>query len=159
MRTVVDDLARTRLAERFDAIVCVNVLEHITDEIGALENARRMLGEAGRLLLLVPACEAAFGTLDEADGHCRRYSRWTLTAALKATGYEVLLMRYMNMLGLIGWWWEGKVVRRRVHRPEALGVFDRLVPVMKTIERILRPPFGLSLLAVARRAGFLTDGT
>lgn len=43
VRTVADDLARASMAERFDAIVCVNVLEHIPDEIGALQNARRML--------------------------------------------------------------------------------------------------------------------
>ncbi|MDI6772776.1 MAG: class I SAM-dependent methyltransferase [bacterium] len=155
VRTVVDDLARASMAERFDAVVCVNVLEHIQDDIGALQNARRMLDEAGRLLLIVPAGEAAFGSLDEADGHFRRYSRPRLAAALKTAGYEIMEMRYMNMLGLIGWWWEGKVLRRRVHRPGPLGVFDRIVPVLKIIERILPPPFGLSLVTVARPSHIL----
>ncbi|MDQ7841270.1 MAG: hypothetical protein RDU83_09620 [bacterium] len=64
-------------------------------------------------------------------------------------------MRYMNMVGLIGWWWEGKVLRRRVHRPGPLGVFDRIVPALKIIERILPPPFGLSLVAVAQPSRIL----
>jgi SAM-dependent methyltransferase len=73
-----------------DSIVCLNVLEHIEDEHGALVNARRILeASRGRLILLVPAHPALYGPIDEKLGHFRRYTRKTLLAALARAGFRV----------------------------------------------------------------------
>lgn len=152
VRALVDDIVQTKLEEKFDSIICVNVLEHIVDDLGALRNMRKMLSDEGRLLLLVPAVPAVFGTVDEADGHYRRYTRRALSTKLESADFQVLQMRYMNLAGLVGWWWDGRVRKRRVHRTEALGLFDRLVPIFKNVERIVPPPVGLSLVVVAQPA-------
>ncbi|MCH8254097.1 MAG: class I SAM-dependent methyltransferase, partial [Gemmatimonadetes bacterium] len=60
---------------RFDTIVCLNVLEHIDDDIGSLEAMYSLLEPAGKLVLLVPAFPGLYGSLDRALGHYRRYTR------------------------------------------------------------------------------------
>ncbi|HET6277763.1 MAG TPA: class I SAM-dependent methyltransferase, partial [Candidatus Polarisedimenticolia bacterium] len=66
---------RAVAGQRFDTIICLNVLEHVDDDISALEAMRRLLAPAGRLVLLVPALPAIYGTMDRALGHHRRYTR------------------------------------------------------------------------------------
>src|SRR5262249_7085059 len=50
--------------ERLDTVVCLNVLEHIRDDVGALRTMRALLVPGGRLVLLVPAYRALYGTMD-----------------------------------------------------------------------------------------------
>jgi len=150
---VLDDLAETRLEETYDTIACVNVLEHIADDVRALRNLRRLMAADGRLVLLVPAVPGAYGTIDRADGHHRRYSRGELRTKLAETGFETIDLRYMNAPGLLGWWWEGRVLKRDLHSSQALTLLDRLVPLLMAIERVMPPPIGLSLVAAARPAG------
>ena len=50
--------------ERLDSIVCLNVLEHIEDDRTTLQNFASVLSPGGHLVLLVPALEALYGTLD-----------------------------------------------------------------------------------------------
>jgi len=58
----------------FDTVVCLNVLEHVDDDRGALENIRRVLAANGRAVVLVPHGPQIHGTLDEVLGHRRRYT-------------------------------------------------------------------------------------
>ena len=51
-----------------------NVLEHIEDDAAAVRRFRSVLPEGGRLVILVPALPALYGSIDEAIGHFRRYT-------------------------------------------------------------------------------------
>jgi len=102
------DLERTPppelAARRFDAIVAVNVLEHVTDDRAAVATLAALLRPGGRLLVYVPACPFAFGPLDRGLEHRRRYTRRTLTQILDAGGLAVAPRpAYVNRLGLIKW--------------------------------------------------------
>ena len=68
------------LRDYADAAVCLNVLEHIPDDVAAMRNIRASLMPGGRMIALVPAQRWLFGTLDERLGHCRRRGR-SLTRA------------------------------------------------------------------------------
>ena len=70
----------------FDAVVAGEVIEHIEDERGALEEATRVLRPGGVLALSVPANPAWFGPSDEWAGHVRRYTRDGLERAIADTG-------------------------------------------------------------------------
>lgn len=59
----------------FDAIMAINVIEHIQDDMEAVKNLHDLLKPGGRLLAYVPACQFAYGSVDEALGHYRRYTR------------------------------------------------------------------------------------
>jgi SAM-dependent methyltransferase len=134
----------------FDAIVCFNVLEHIRDDVAALARFGELLAPAGALLLLVPAHPALYGTLDRTFGHERRYRRSELESKLSSVGLRPEVLRHVNAIGAAGWLVQSRVLRRP-HLPHiGLSLYDRVVPIIRTLDRIPLP-LGLSLWAVARK--------
>ena len=143
-----------RLAgEGFDTVVLSNVLEHIEDDVGALRNFRSVLPAGGRLVLFVPALQAVFGGMDEAVGHHRRYEAPQLRAALDASGFELEHLRWMNLLGIPGWFLNSRLLRRRAMPPLQLRLFDAVAPLLAGAESRVELPIGLGLFAVARARG------
>jgi SAM-dependent methyltransferase len=141
-------------ARRFDSVVSVNVLEHIDDDRAAVGALASLLRPGGSLLVYVPACPFAFGSMDVALGHHRRYTRGSLRALLESAGLRVEQLRYMNRLGLMGWLVSGRLLRRRRLSPRLLGTFERVVSVARALDRLAAPlPLGLGLVARARLGG------
>ena len=134
----------------FDTVVCLNVLEHIENDVQALERLYELLQPGGHLLLFVPADQKLFGTMDTQVGHHRRYSAETLETAIRTAGFSVRQMSYHNVFGRLGWWFNGRVLKRR-HMPAAQArFFDLLVPILRRLEPS-NPRTGLSLVAVAEK--------
>jgi SAM-dependent methyltransferase len=95
----------------FDIVAAFDVLEHIADEAGVLGEIRGCLRPGGRLILTVPAHQSLWSAFDVASGHERRYTRATLTRALRRSGFAVEYMTYfMSLLFPMIW------VRRRLLR-------------------------------------------
>jgi len=138
------------VAERFDTIVCLNVLEHIEDDRGALAAMHRLLAPGGRLVLLVPALPFLYGSLDRALGHRRRYTRALLRQRYAAAGLAMRRLEYFNLAGVPGWWLVARVLRREVIPQSSLGLYDRLVPLFR-LERLLPWRIGQSLIAIGER--------
>jgi 2-polyprenyl-3-methyl-5-hydroxy-6-metoxy-1,4-benzoquinol methylase len=145
------DALRELKPERFDTVVCVNVLEHIEDDRHALAVLFEILEPGGRLLLHVPALSALYGTLDRNLDHYRRYSRKGLLSFLNETGFEVEQLNYCNLLATLGWFWNSRILRKSALENWPTILFDKLVPLIAAVERRLKPPFGMSLFAVARK--------
>ncbi|MFM7140366.1 MAG: glycosyltransferase [Alphaproteobacteria bacterium] len=135
---------------RFDTIVCLNVLEHVADDRGAVARLASMLEPGGRLIVLVPAHPRLFGTMDEAVGHHRRYGRGEMSRLMAEAGLEVESETYVNATSTAGWYLNGKLLKRRSVPGVQARVADMLVPVYR-VERRMGLPFGLSAIAVARR--------
>ena len=111
----------------------------------------KILPVGGTLILFVPALPALFGSLDEAVGHHRRYTPHSARALLEENGFDVACLEWMNLLGIPGWFVNGKVLRRRVLPELQLRIYDLLAPTLASLEARFRLPMGLSLLAVGRR--------
>jgi SAM-dependent methyltransferase len=142
----VEELRRHRL----DSIVCVNVLEHVKDDRGALERLRDSVVPGGRLLLYVPALSWLYGSLDRGLQHHRRYSRPALEEALAASGWRILHLSWMNVMGIPGWFLNSRVLRRKLLPVKQVSLYDRLTPLFRLEER-LKPPIGMSLVVAAER--------
>jgi SAM-dependent methyltransferase len=149
------DLADSRLRGLarfgFDTVTCVNVLEHIPADEAALSNFHAILRPGGHLLLLVPTGPWLYGTLDEAESHCRRYRREELRAKVVRAGFHVIRLRAMNIPGMAGWLVHGRILRRRMLPAGQMAAYNRLIPLVALLERLLPPPTGLSLVLVARK--------
>ena len=137
--------------ERFDTIICLNVLEHVEDDHTSLVVMRRLLAPGGRLVLLVPALRALYGTLDAALGHHRRYGRRDLASKFPAAGLVLRHLEYFNLAGIPGWWLAGRVLRRRLIPAASLRWYDALVPLFR-LERLLPWRIGQSLIAIGEAA-------
>jgi SAM-dependent methyltransferase len=133
----------------FDAAICFNVLEHVREDVEALRAVHARLRPGGHLLLLVPAHPALYGETDRAVDHVRRYDRPTLRRAVEGADFQLVELRHVNPVGAVGWAVSSRLLRRREIPAGPLALYDRLVPVLKALDR-LRLPLGLSLWAVAR---------
>jgi SAM-dependent methyltransferase len=135
-----------------DTVVAVNVLEHVEDDVAFLRDAHRSLVPGGRLLLFVPALAWLYGSLDRTFEHHRRYNRSTLDARLREAGFEVVRLQYSNSLGVLTWFVAGRVVGKATISARDVRLYDRLVvPWLLPIERVVVPPIGQSLIAVAAK--------
>jgi SAM-dependent methyltransferase len=143
----------TLAGQHFDTIICLNVHEHVDDDLAALRAMRQMLAPSGggRLILLVPALPALYGTLDKALGHHRRYQRAGLASLLQATGFRVAHIEYFNLAGVPGWWFAGRVLRRQMIPAASLKLYDVLVPLFR-LERLIPWRVGQSLIAIGEAA-------
>lgn len=141
----------TLAGERFDTVICLNVLEHVDDDIGSLVAIHRLLQPGGRLVLLVPALPVLYGTIDRALGHHRRYTRTGLEGKFEQTGFRVRHIEYFNLAGVPGWWLAGRVLRRQMIPAGSLRLYDALVPLFK-LERLLPWRVGQSLIAIGEAA-------
>ena len=137
-------------ARGIDTILCLNVLEHVEDDLGALRRLHAALVPGGRLLLLVPAHQRLYGAIDRAIDHYRRYDRAGLVARLQEAGFQVEHSAFFNRLGVLGWYLNSVVLRRTRVPGVQVHLQNVLVPILRA-ESALPLPFGLSLIAVARR--------
>lgn len=150
--TVRELAAPIRETAHHSAVVAVNVLEHIADDVGALATFAGLVRPGGKVVIFVPAFPVAMSAFDRAIGHHRRYRRGPLAATARAGGLAVEDLRHVNAPGLPAWILLMRLLGRRPQAGPALVAFDRLVvPVARRLEALVAPPFGQSLLLVARR--------
>ena len=144
--------AEVALGEQVDSVLAMNVLEHIEDDVAALRALGRLLVPTGAVVLWVPAYPALYGDFDRMVGHYRRYTPASLRATVGAAGLVPELVRPVNLLGGIAWW---AAVRRGgagSASERLVRTYDRfVVPLTRALERRWCPPFGQSVLCVARR--------
>jgi len=151
-RVIQGTIEDLRDIERWDAILNVNVLEHIEEDDRELANYRRLLEPAGgALCLFVPARPEIYAPIDKDFGHFRRYTKPELRRKLERAGFKIAQLRYYNIIGYFGWWLTFGVLGKRRFNLPAVRLFDRfLFPPVHAIENHLcAPPFGQSLLAIA----------
>ena len=132
------------------AVVALNVLEHVADDLAALRGMRDLVRPGGHVVLFVPAFPLAMSRFDREVGHHRRYRRGSLARLLVTAGLEVRRLHHVNAPGLIAWLLLMRLGRGRPSEGPALAAFERLVPVLRRVEARVPPPFGQSLFAVGR---------
>lgn len=136
----------------FDCIVASNVIEHIEDDTRVLSNFRRLLRPAGVILILVPAHRFLYCSLDRHLSHYRRYRKRDLEALARRADLEPLRVRHFNPIGTLGWWLNGKVLRRSVLPAAQLSLYSRFaLPISDLADRWNPFPLGISLLASLER--------
>jgi SAM-dependent methyltransferase len=135
-----------------DSIAAVNVMEHIQDDEQFLRDANRTLAPGGTILLFVPALPALYGKLDAQFGHFRRYVKPELAGKLKASGFHVERLHYVNFPGIMSWYFTAKILQRTTIPASSVQFYDRVViPVVRRLEAVVTPPIGQNLVAVGRK--------
>jgi glycosyltransferase involved in cell wall biosynthesis len=136
--------------ERFDTVICLNVVEHLANDFGALRNIWEALEEGGRAIVLVPCGPNLFGTLDEVLGHHRRYTRAQFEELAEQAGFQVEALLAFNRIGSPAWWLNGRLLRRKTFGLWQIKALNFLTPLFRVIDRFLPLP-PLSLIAVLRK--------
>ena len=128
------------LRGRFDTVVCLNVVEHVEDDLLALGNIRSVLKPGGRAIILVPQDQDIYGSLDKVLGHYRRYSEAQLRSRMEEAGFQWEQALHFNRATRPGWRLNGQILKRESFGRIQLRVFDALVPVWRRIDRLLPWP-------------------
>ena len=137
---------------QYDTIILVNVLEHIQDDLAVVKAFYRMLRPRGHLLLFVPALPMLFSRIDEYYGHKRRYTSPDLTKLAINAGFEVPLVHYFDILGVLPWYLLNTLGGNIHFNPFLTGMYDVAgVPLTRWLEGVLRPPFGKNICMAARK--------
>lgn len=135
----------------YDTIICLNILEHLENDRKAVENMISLLQPGGRLIILVPALTALHGSMDISFGHYRRYNKKQLKILIQGKKLDIIKFYYLNFLGLFGWFVNGKIFKNTELPENQTKIFDKLVPFLGFIEKIIKPPLGQSLILIARK--------
>jgi len=136
--------------QEFDTVVCLNVVEHVEDDVGTLKNILRVLNDGGRAIVLVPRGPGLYGTLDEVLGHCRRYTEEQLVEVAQRAGFRVEKVLKFNRAGVVAWWLNGRVLRRRTFGLAQVRILNLLTPIFRLLDSWLPLP-PLSLIAILRK--------
>lgn len=132
----------------FDTVFALNVVEHIADDRLALKNCKKLLKKGGHLIILVPAFQTLFNHFDTALGHFRRYTLKTLHPVFEANELTVIHRQYFNLIGILGWWVSGSLLRKKVIPEGQMKLYNFFVPVFRIIDKISNKWFGLSVILV-----------
>lgn len=150
----VDSIETFKSDNQFDCLVCTDVLEHIKDDVFAVHKMCRILKKGGFLAITVPAYQFLFGYHDRQLGHWRRYDKKGLKNLLTGAGFEVLQLHYFGstLLPVAFWYSKLKNVSYPLESIKHSMFRKSLLRKILNIDRKLAFPFGVSLVAFARKA-------
>lgn len=146
----------------YDVVICLNVLEHLEDDLAGMKNIAEVLKPGACAFILTPAFNQLFGPLDKLAGHFRRYSSSQLAAVVSEAGLGAYATEYLNPVGGLGWW-----INSRFCTPKTLSdnsvnsqiiFFDKyILPLSKFINPVFKHFFGQSVWSLARKAGTVQE--
>lgn len=137
----------------FDSVCYVNVLEHIEDDVVALQHAYKTLKVGGHILIFVPALAFLYSELDRKVGHFRRYSKKGLVEVAESAGFVINKTHYFDMLGIVPWY-IAFVLLKQTTTEANVSLYDKLVvPLASKLEPRLRPFIGKNLVLVGTKKG------
>lgn len=149
-----------------DAVVALNVLEHIEDDTRALGQIRRILRLGGIAVIEVPAGPNLYDLYDKELLHFRRYSMPELLMKVRKSGLEIVSRSHLGFFLYAPF----AVVKKRNQRRSQIGQRkqkeivasniqilkdSRVMHAIMSIEQSLRPlvyyPFGIRCVITCRR--------
>ncbi len=154
VRISVCDLSRPAdfepLAGSADTVLCLNVLEHMENDLACARNLFLSLKPGGRAIVLVPQGQRIFGQLDIVLGHFRRYSAQQLRDTLTHAGFAVETILPFNRVSRPGWFVKARILKHSTIARYQIWAFDKFVWLWRAIDRFL-PWAPTSIIAIAAK--------
>ena len=132
----------------FDTIFALNVVEHIPDHEQAMKNALKMLKKGGKVVILVPAFQWLYNGFDKQLDHQQRYTQKSLRTLLEGNGFQVKHTQYFNLIGILGWFFSGSILRKKNIPSRQMKLYNELVPLWKIVDFFTQKIIGLSVIQV-----------
>lgn len=138
---------------RFDAILYIDVLEHIERDRDEIVAATKMLRDGGHVIVLSPAHQSLFSEFDASIGHYRRYNRTSLLAC-SPPDCRLEAMFYLDCVGMFASLANRILLRQSNPTAAQIGLWDNyMVPVSRIIDPLLGYSVGKTICGVWKRDG------
>ena len=135
----------------YNTVFALNVIEHIEEDYLAIQNCKKLLKQNGHLIILVPSYQKLYNKIDQELGHFRRYTQATLSQMFSENGFEVIHQQYFNSMGILGWYFSGRIQKRGIIPSDQMKIYDKLVPAWKVLDNVIQNRVGLSTIVVGRK--------
>ena len=148
-------------AGRFDLVLATDVVEHVEDDRAAVAEVARVLEPGGIALFTVPAFQSLWGLQDEVSHHKRRYRRRGFLRLVGEAGLEIVDQFYFNYVLFLPIWLARRLLplaapgarsETELNTPLLNAVLLRVMRFDVATAPLIRPPFGVSYLVLARKA-------
>lgn len=147
------------IEEKFDTIICLDVIEHIETDESVLDIFRNLLKNEGTLILSVPAIKNLYGERDKNVGHYRRYDKKDITDKVHKAGFEISDVHFWNFIGVVPYFVSEKLFHKPLNeeiRYSVSGKSSKIINMLlnswfSCIENRVRLPIGLTLIVVCRK--------
>lgn len=147
-------------ADTFALVLATDIIEHVEDDARALAEIARVLAPGGAALITVPAFPSLWGLQDVVSNHKRRYRMRHLAARVAGAGLVIERRFHFNYLLFAPIWAARQVMKvmrhgfvseSEVNTPTMNRVLAALFRLDVATAPHLCPPFGVSILALARK--------
>lgn len=140
---------------KYDVVFSTDVVEHIADDVQAVEQLTALVKPGGALFITVPGGQFLFGFHDVQLGHYRRYSLRQL-AGLLPSNLKIKKLRYFGFSLIPIAWLYSQVLRRyypvsKTGNKKTNPILAQVVSFLFNIEKKFHPPLGTSCLLWAKR--------
>jgi SAM-dependent methyltransferase len=140
-----------QLTEKFDAILYIDVLEHIESDREEISKAAALLNNGGHLIVLSPAFQFLYNPFDKAIGHYRRYNKRMLRQLTPHT-LKLLHCRYYDSAGYFAALVNKLLLRQKYPTVKQVLFWDRwIIPVSRITDKLLFNSFGKSIISVWKK--------
>jgi len=141
-----------KLKDKVDTFVYINVFEHVKDDHQEMQRIADTLQKGGNAVIFVPALKGLYSEFDKSIGHYRRYDKKRLTELAESAGLEVVTTRYMDMMGILPWWFSMVLMKNKKLKPKLVKLYDTvMVPIVRTFESTIHAPIGKNVLLIAKK--------
>lgn len=136
----------------FDAIICLDVIEHIKDDKREVKKLINSLRKGGKLIIIVPAFNFLYSKFDQDIGHFRRYSKRNIKFLFKKLNCKILENKYFDSIGfclsLLSKFFTKNYKKNIKYK---INFWDKLIPISKFMDKIINFSFGKSLMIILEK--------
>ena len=147
-------------AREFELVLATDIIEHVDDDLRAITEIRRVLAPGGIAIISVPAFRSLWGLQDDVSHHKRRYRKKVLLDLIRRGGLACRDAFYFNYLLFVPIWAARQMIRwlnirleseNQLNAPAVNRILTWIFMLDVMSARILRPPFGVSIMALVAR--------
>lgn len=134
--------------EKFDAIIYIDVVEHIENDKAELILAAKYLKPGGKLVVLVPAHQFLYSPFDKAIGHYRRYDKGMMKA-ISPSELKTKTIFYLDSVGLLASTANKLFLKQSYPTLQQVKTWDNLlVPVSTLLDPIIGRSIGKTVVGI-----------
>jgi len=140
-----DDITTSKM---YDAILIIDVIEHVEEDEMLISSALQHLRPKGKLVVLVPAHQWLFSPFDKAIGHLRRYNKNMIKQIIPRYLTQIKLL-YLDSAGLCASLANRLLLKQSYPGKKQIYIWDTwIVGLSKLTDPLLIYKVGKSLLGI-----------